>query len=440
MTNLSSLSKAKFFLVIVCGFSLCTLGYEVFSSGWQSLTNLFLLALLIGSAVSLGMVHRAQKELERAQQVCKFLIQGDLSYRILDISEKGEIGELLYTINDFVDYMDAFVREATACMQAVSENKYFRKILPNGMRGNLAYGSTVINKALASVGDKMNRFVNIANDVDRSLTSVVRDVTNSVDTLKSTASNMENTVRLANEKTEAATTSSNDMAMSVDTISSASEQMSASITEISHQLNKASQISMKAVEDARHAKATVVETVETAQKIGQVVLLIDDIAKQTNLLALNATIEAARAGEAGKGFAVVANEVKTLAEQTTQATNEIRKQIAAIQQATESSANSFEQIMHVIDETNLYTSNISGAVEEQSAASREIANSAQRASNGTIAVSSSMGELAQEIAVVNEAAGEVMTLTDLLSSRTVADVQSLLGKMERFMDELKKVA
>lgn len=440
MTNLSSLSKAKIFLVAIIVVGVSGLSYEFFTSGWQSLTNLAFLLIGIGSFVCYNALHKTQQELSKAYSVCKHLSAGDLSYRILDIREKGETGQFLYIINDFVDYVDAFVRESTACMQAVSENKYFRKILPNGMRGNLAQGSAIINKALSSVRDKTARFVDIANDVDKSLTTVVKDVTTTVDTLKSTAVNMENTVRLANEKTENATSSSTDMAMSVDTISSASEQMSASISEISHQLTKASQISMRAVEDAKHAKATVVETVETAQKIGQVVLLIDDIAKQTNLLALNATIEAARAGEAGKGFAVVANEVKTLAEQTTQATNEIRRQIAAIQHATESSANSFEQIMQVIDETNQYTSNISSAVEEQSAASREIASSAQRASNGTMTVSSSMSELAQEIAVVNESAGEVMSLTDVLSSRTVADVQSLLVKMERFMAELKKVA
>jgi methyl-accepting chemotaxis protein len=230
------------------------------------------------------------------------------------------------------------------------------------------------------------------------------------------------------------------MAISVDTISAASEEMTASISEISHQVTRASQIANQAANDAQEAKNIVTDMVETAQKIGQVVLLIDDIAKQTNLLALNATIEAARAGEAGKGFAVVANEVKTLAEQTTQATNEIRMQIGAIQNATDMSARSFEEIMHVIEEINQYTANISAAVEEQSAASREISASAQRASNGTNSVSTSMSDLAQEIGVVSEAASQVMGLTDVLSTRTVADVQGLLEKMNNFMIELRKVA
>ncbi|MBE2192239.1 MAG: methyl-accepting chemotaxis protein [Alphaproteobacteria bacterium] len=440
MMNLSSLSKAKavlggLFVILLIGIFSVSMHEGFFSID----TGI----LVVGNILCLFgflLISKAQVSLKAAIDACEKLSAGDFSVRIMNIRDHGEVGRLLYGINDMVDYMDSFVRESTACMQAVSENKYFRKILPNGMRGALAQGSETINKALTSVGDKMNHFTAVANDVDSSLSQVVRDVTDSVDALKLTASNMDNTVRAANQKTEIANSGAGEMAMSVDTISSASEEMSASISEISHQVSKASQISMQAATDAQKAKGTVVDMVETAQRIGQVVLLIDDIAKQTNLLALNATIEAARAGEAGKGFAVVANEVKALAEQTTQATDEIRKQISAIQDATDVSAKSFEEITHVIEEINQYTSNISAAVEEQSAASREIAASAQRASTGTTSVSSSMSDLAQEIGIVSEAAGQVTGLTDMLSSRTVVDVQALLEKMARFMAELRKVA
>ncbi len=440
MMNLSSLSKAKF----LSGF-LAALLIVVFVlvSRQKGLMSFDAMILIVGVAVSLMsyvMVHKTQAALKEAHATCIQLAQGDFSVRIMNIREKGEVGAFLYSINDMIDYMDAFVREAMACMQAVSENKYYRKILPNGMRGALAQGSLVINKALANVGEKMGNFNTVANDIDQSLTRVVADVTDSVEALKMTASSMDNTVRLANQKTSMATSGAGEMAMSVDTISAASEEMSMSIAEISQQVNKASQIAMQASSEAQAARGTVVEMVETAQKIGQVVLLIDDIAKQTNLLALNATIEAARAGEAGKGFAVVANEVKTLAEQTTQATNDIRTQIMEIQDATEISAKTFEAIIHVIEEINHYTANISAAVEEQSAASREIAASAQRASEGTTFVSASMKDLEQEIGAVNTAAGQVTGLTDTLSTRTVADVQALLNKMENFMVALRKVA
>lgn len=440
MTNLSSLSKAKIafgilFVSIVIGLVVLVAQEGVFH------TDVFLFGIgLIASVIGFRYVLTCQSELQKAGKACHHLAAGDFSVRILNIRDKGEVGELLYGINDMVDYMDAYIRESTACMLAVSQNKYFRKILPEGMRGSLANSSNVINKAIDSVASKMNNFTAVAKDVDQSLSQVVKDVTDSVDALKMTAGNMDNTVRLANDKTGVATQGAGDMAVSVDTISAASEEMTASISEISHQVSKASQIAMRAASDARDAQTVVADMVETAQKIGQVVLLIDDIAKQTNLLALNATIEAARAGEAGKGFAVVANEVKTLAEQTTQATDEIRMQISAIQDATDISAKSFGEIMHVIEEINQYTSNISAAVEEQSAASKEISASAQRASSGTTSVSSSMSDLAQEIGVVSDAASQVMGLTEVLSTRTVADVQGLLEKMNNFMNELRKVA
>ena len=159
-------------------------------------------------------------------------------------------------------------------------------------------------------------------------------------------------------------------------------------------MTSAAYISGQASEQAMQSSAIVNGLSETAQKIGDIVNMINDIASQTNLLALNATIEAARAGEAGKGFAVVASEVKNLANQTSRATEEISAQISSIQIITESAVKAMEDIVTTITHVRDGTATIAAAVEEQGAATSEIARSVQEASSGTMQVSSGIAVVA----------------------------------------------
>src|SRR5262249_38124055 len=161
-----------------------------------------------------------------------------------------------------------------------------------------------------------------------------------------------------------------------------------SISEISRQVNQSATIANKAVAEAERTNGQVQSLAEAAEKIGEVVKLISEIANQTNLLALNATIEAARAGETGKGFPGVASEVKNLATQTAKATEEIGAQISAIQSATTSSVEAIQGIGTIIGEINNVATSIASAVEEQGAATREIARNIQQAAVGTQEVSS----------------------------------------------------
>src|SRR5215813_1864127 len=155
--------------------------------------------------------------------------------------------------------------------------------------------------------------------------------------------------------------------------------------EIDRQVSHSNAIAAKAVDEAERTNAEIKALDDAAKRIGDVVKLITAIAEQTNLLALNATIEAARAGEAGKGFAVVATEVKALAGQTAKATEEISTQIAGMQQATARSVNAIDGIQRTIHEVGEITAANAAAVSEQGAATREIARSAEVASNRTIA-------------------------------------------------------
>ncbi len=181
-----------------------------------------------------------------------------------------------------------------------------------------------------------------------------------------------------------------ETSVNVQTVSSGTEQLSSSIAEIGRQVVTSAEIARKAVDEAGATDATMQGLADNAARISVVVDLIQTIASQTNLLALNATIEAARAGEAGRGFAVVASEVKNLASQTAKATDEIRAQIASMQAVTTSAVGAIRSIGNTIGEINEVTTAIAAAVEQQGAATREIARNIQHAAGGTSEVSSNI--------------------------------------------------
>ena len=182
--------------------------------------------------------------------------------------------------------------------------------------------------------------------------------------------------------------------MNVGTVAAATEELAASIQEIARQVVCANQVAGEAVVKADNAGTTIRTMVTAADEIRQVLALISDIASQTNLLALNATIEAARAGDAGKGFAVVANEVKTLANQTAKATEQITGQLASISEVSRQALAAIAEVTNIIDQINQAEMVISSAVEEQGAATKDISLNAHGAAGRTEQVSGSIGEIA----------------------------------------------
>jgi methyl-accepting chemotaxis protein len=190
------------------------------------------------------------------------------------------------------------------------------------------------------------------------------------------------------EQSTAVSAASEQAAVNVQTVASAADELSSSIAEINRQVSQSLTITTQGVEEAQRTNAKIQLLADAAQRIGDVVKLINDIANQTNLLALNATIEAARAGEAGKGFAVVASEVKNLANQTAKATDEIGSNITEMQHATSESVQAVQHIGETIGQMSDISTGIASAMEEQGAATQEIARNVQQASAGTAEVSS----------------------------------------------------
>ncbi len=186
---------------------------------------------------------------------------------------------------------------------------------------------------------------------------------------------------------------SHQAAANVQTVAAAAEELSGSVAEIGQQVARSATVTKAAVQEASQAEDIVRALAGAAQRIGEIVRLITDIAGQTNLLALNATIEAARAGDAGKGFAVVAGEVKALATQTARATDEIAGQIGAVQEETRRAAAAIETVVGTIGRMDEIATAIASAVEEQAAATREIARNVEQAALGTHEVSSSIAEV-----------------------------------------------
>jgi len=217
------------------------------------------------------------------------------------------------------------------------------------------------------------------------------------------------------EQAESVSTASGHASGNVHAVAAASEELSASVREIGTQVVRSAQIAGEAVAAAERANQQVLGTTTTADRIGGVVQLIQNIAAQTNLLALNATIEAARAGDAGKGFAIVASEVKNLATQTAKATEEIASQVGGMQRVTQETANMIRGISAVIGQMNEITTTISAAVEEQGATTAEIARNVQEAALGTQTVTASIGAVSQAAAGVGRDAGDVLTVSGQLS-------------------------
>ncbi|MEJ0045832.1 MAG: HAMP domain-containing methyl-accepting chemotaxis protein [Rhodospirillales bacterium] len=255
---------------------------------------------------------------------------------------------------------------------------------------------------------------------------LVGQVSSAASALQATAQSMAGTASEATLQATNVAAAAEEASTNVQTVAAAAEELASSITEISRLVAQSADVSRKALDDARHTDAIVQALADGAQKIGEVLGLISNIAGQTNLLALNATIEAARAGDAGKGFAVVASEVKSLAAQTAKATEDIGRQITQIQTATKNAVESIRGIGKTISEISQIAASVAAAVEEQGSATQEIARNVQQAAAGTQDVSSNIVGVSRGARDTGDSAKQMLGAAEKLS-RQADQLRSEVG-------------
>ncbi|GAB4178414.1 MAG: HAMP domain-containing methyl-accepting chemotaxis protein [Thalassobaculales bacterium] len=366
--------------------------------------SLLLAAVLLAVGALLAITARVIRPLHVIKEAMLRVAAGDLNAEAAFPGRTDEIGALAEALGTFRRNAAEKLRIEAEQQERRSQAERRQKQVEEYIRGF----ETQVRQALDALGQASGQ-------------------------MRQTSEGMAKTADSSNEQVRKVAGASAEASSNVQTVAAASEELSASINEITRQVTRASQIAARAVEETRQTDGTVQGLAETAGKIGEVVRLISDIAGQTNLLALNATIEAARAGEAGRGFAVVASEVKSLANQTAKATEDISAQIAAVQQVTREAVDAIKRIGGTIDEVSAIATSIASAMEQQGAATREITSNTQQAAQRTRDVSANIDGVTAGAAATGAAAEGVRSAAEVLGRQA----EELRTQVNQFLGQIR---
>lgn len=363
------------------------------------------IALIVGTIVAYLIVSRSiNRPLKELVDGLEALMAGDLSFNVR-VYAHDEIGAVAGAFSRFKENV-ARTREMEAEQVRLTEN---------------------------AARERKLAMAQLADEFDRSVGGVVETMITAVNELQATAQSMAGIAEETSSQALVVSAASEEASTNVQTVAASAEEMSASIEEIHRRVLDASTASKQAVDEVSETDAQMKTLTEVADKVGEVVSMIADIAGQTNLLALNATIEAARAGSAGRGFAVVASEVKALAGQTATATEDITLQIQEIQAATTRTVGSMGNVAEIIGVMDEASSTIASAMEEQGAVTQEIARSIQEAATGTRQVAGNITGVTLASQEAGSAADQVMSRATMLAEQAA----SLQSQTDKFVAEVR---
>jgi methyl-accepting chemotaxis protein len=352
-------------------------------------TCLFVVGLVI--VLSMVVLRTIRRLFSRLAHVMEALARNELDVDVPGCERSDEIGAMARSVEVF--------KQNAAAVQRLQQER-----------------SAQDQRAEA---DKREALRAIAAEFEQAVGGIVTAVSDAAAELQHASETMATAAEATSSQSAKVADASREASSNVQTVSAASEELAISVQEIARQVGESAQIATRAVHAADGTATKVEQLSASASKIGEVVGLISTIAAQTNLLALNATIEAARAGEAGKGFAVVAQEVKALADQTAKATSEISAQIAGIQTSTSEATTAIHEITSVIRTIHDIAGSIAAAVEQQGAATQEIARSASEANSRTADVSSNITGVSTAAGDASHASANVLASASDLTNHSV---------------------